>query len=69
MSNTQLQNLESKVDELIGLCKALKRENQMLKTASASWQQERESLLKKNELAKAGIAATVKNLKAAGRES
>ncbi len=69
MANNQLETLENKVDELIGLCKALKRENQMLKTANANWQHERKLLLEKNELARNKVANTIQSLRQAGQES
>lgn len=69
MANNQLDTLEHKVDELISLCKALKRENQMLKTATVNWQHERKALLEKNELARTKVANTLDNLRQAGQES
>ena len=63
MADTQLKILESKLDELIALCNELNRENQQLKSASQNWQLERESLLKKNELASSKISAMIERLR------
>ncbi len=64
MADTQLKILESKLDDLIALCTQLNRENQQLKSDSQNWQLERQSLIKKNELASSKISAMIDRLRA-----
>lgn len=64
MADTQLKILESKLDDLIALCNQLNRENQQLKSDSQHWQLERQSLIKKNELASSKISAMIDRLRA-----
>lgn len=63
MADTQLQLLEQKIDELIGLCRQLNRENQALKADSTSWQLERQDLIDKNELARNRVEAMINRLR------
>ena len=63
MADTQLKILENKLDELIALCNDLNRENQQLKSESQNWRLERESLIKKNELASSKISAMIERLR------
>jgi cell division protein ZapB len=63
MAENQLKVLEQKIDELIDLCNDLNRENQMLKTDSAGWHQERQNLIDKNELARAKVEAMIDRLR------
>jgi cell division protein ZapB len=63
MAENQLKVLEQKIDELIGLCNDLNRENQMLKTDSAGWHQERQNLIDKNELARTKVEAMIDRLR------
>lgn len=64
MADTQLKTLEIKIDELISLCTDLNRENQSLKADSASWHSERQTLINKNDLARAKVEAVLERLKA-----
>lgn len=64
MADSQLKALEKKIDDLIGLCAALNTENQSLKAATADWQEERQSLLDKNELARTKVEAMINRLRA-----
>ncbi len=64
MADNQLKALEGKLDELIALCTELNRENQQLKAENASWQQERQTLIDKNELASTKVAAMIDRLRA-----
>ena len=64
MADTQLKQLEGKIDELISLCSELNLENQSLKADSASWYMERQSLVEKSELARTKVEAMLKRLKA-----
>ena len=63
MADNQLQVLEQKIDELISLCNQLNRENQVLKADSSGWQQERQDLLDKNELARTRVEAMINRLR------
>ena len=63
MAENQLKALEQKIDELITLCNNLNRENQMLKSDSAGWHQERQDLVDKNELARSKVEAMIDRLR------
>jgi len=63
MAENQLKVLEQKIDELIVLCNDLNHENQMLKTDSAGWHQERQDLIEKNELARTKVEAMIDRLR------
>jgi cell division protein ZapB len=63
MAENQLKVLEQKIDELISLCRDLNRENQRLKADHASWQQERKTLIDKNELAMNKVKAMIDRLR------
>jgi cell division protein ZapB len=64
MADSQLKILENKIDELIALCNDLNRENQSLKTDNASWHSEKQSLVNKNDMARAKVEAMLERLKA-----
>ena len=63
MAENQLKALEQKIDELITLCNDLNSENQMLKSDSAGWHQERQDLMDKNELARSKVEAMIDRLR------
>ena len=63
MAENQVKTLEQKIDELIALCNELNRENQTLKADNAGWQQERQDLIDKNELARAKVEAMIDRLR------
>lgn len=63
MADSPLQALEGKIDELIGLCAELNRENQQLKAENASWQQEKQDLIDKNDLARSKVEAMIDRLR------
>jgi cell division protein ZapB len=63
MAENQLKVLEQKINELIALCNDLNRENQILKTDSAGWHQERQSLIDKNALAQTKVEAMINRLR------
>jgi cell division protein ZapB len=63
MADSSLPALESKIDELIGLCRELNRENQRLKSDSLNWQRERQDLISKNELACSKVEAMLARLR------
>ncbi len=64
----ELQNLESKIDELIHLCDELEQKQTVMKTDSETWKLERTRLLEKNELAKSKVEAMIMRLKALEQE-
>ncbi|UTA48435.1 TIGR02449 family protein [Simiduia sp. 21SJ11W-1] len=63
MADTQLAQLEAKLNQLIELCQRLDRENTALKAREATWQQEKLRLVEKNELARSRVEAMIKRLK------
>lgn len=60
---TQLEHIESKVDELVALCNTLNKENKALREQRSEWQQEKKQLLQKNELARSKVEAMIQRLK------
>lgn len=64
MSTNNFKTLESKVDELIKLCSDMKKENQLLRDRAHQWQQERETLLGKHQLARVRLDKVLRRLKA-----
>ena len=69
MAENQIKALAKKIDELITLCGDLNRENQSLKRDSKSWQDERQHLVKTNELARTKVEAMINRLQAMEQES
>jgi len=63
MAESPLQALEGKIDELIGLCAELNRENQQLKADNAGWQREKQDLIDQNELARSKVEAMIDRLR------
>ena len=64
MSEDRFQSLNEKVEDLIGLCADMKRENHMLKATSNSWHSERKQLMDKNKEAKSKLESILVRLKA-----
>ncbi len=64
MSEDRFLSLSEKVDDLIGLCADIKRENQILKAGENSWRQERKQLINKNKDAKSKLESILVRLKA-----
>lgn len=69
MDDQQLKALARKIDDLIQLCGKLEQENRQLKTAAGSWQQEREQLIEKTEVARGRVESMITRLKALEQES
>jgi len=69
MENQQFKMLERKVTDLIHLCEQLDQENRVLKNAASGWQQEREQLVQKTEVARSKVEAMIVRLKALEQES
>lgn len=63
MSDTSFNTLEDKVDELIQLCHDMKNENQILRDDKHSWENERNSLNEKNQLARTRLEKVLQRLK------
>lgn len=59
----QLEHLEDKLDELIGLCASLDKENKSLRTRESEWANERRQLLIKNETARSKVESMITRLK------
>jgi len=68
MSESQFELLERKIDDLIGLCTELNRENVALKGAAAAWRSEREALVSRNELARHKVRSIITRLQDLGGE-
>lgn len=69
MDTPHFKLLERKVSDLIQLCEQLDRENRTLKGEAHSWQQEREQLIQKTEMARTKVEAMIARLKALEQES
>jgi len=69
MADPQLKSLEKKIDDLIGLCQELERENRELKQDQALWRRERKDLIDKNELARSKVEAMIDRLRAVERQA
>jgi cell division protein ZapB len=68
MTDMNLKSLEDKVDALIQLYSATKRENQLLKDNEKRWQSERNQLLDKNEVARVRLEKVLQRLKTLQQE-
>ncbi|MFT4886538.1 MAG: cell division protein ZapB [Pseudohongiellaceae bacterium] len=64
MTEDRFHTLNEKVDDLIGLCAEMKRENQLLKANENSWGSERKELVDKNKEAKSKLESILVRLKA-----
>lgn len=64
MTEDRFHNLNEKVDDLIGLCAEMKRENQLLKANESSWGSERKELINNNKEAKSKLESILVRLKA-----
>lgn len=69
MESQQLKLLERKINDLIHLCEQLDRENRALKNAAHGWQQEREQLIQKTEIARSKVEAMIIRLRALEQET
>lgn len=65
----QLQQLETRIDELLGLSARLRQENQSLHARESKLLEERAHLLKKNDLARAKVEAIITRLRSLEQES
>ena len=69
MESQQLKLLDRKINDLIQLCEQLDRENRLLKNSAQGWQQEREQLIQKTEIARSKVEAMIIRLKALEQET
>lgn len=60
----ELKHLEKSVDELVGVCAQLRRENQSLRQRQAKLMAERASLLHKDKQVRGRVEAMIDRLKA-----
>ena len=63
MSQTLVNNLENKLNQLISLCERLDRENKSLREKESDWARERTRLIEKNEMARNRVEAMITRLK------
>ena len=69
MDDQQYKSLARKIDDLILLCNQLDQENRRLKADAATWQQEREQLTKKTDMARDKVESMINRLKALEAEA
>ncbi|MEJ6514565.1 MAG: TIGR02449 family protein [Pseudomonadales bacterium] len=60
----EIQDLETKIDELINLCDDLEKKQAIMESDHENLVEERTRLLEKNELAKSKVEAMILRLKA-----
>lgn len=63
MSDSNFKTLESRIDELIRLCSDMKKENQLLRDRENSWKHERDTLINRNQMARARLEKVLRRLK------
>jgi len=63
MANLHLQQLDSKLTELVELCSKLKLENRSLRNQQQTLVEERAKLIEKNELARTKVESMITRLK------
>ena len=63
MEEIDFSALEAKVDQLVAHCDALIQENQKLRQEQRAWQDERATLVERNDLAKAKLDAMIERVK------
>jgi cell division protein ZapB len=69
MTDERFNALDEKIDALVDLCAAMKRENQILRNNEHNWQTERQQLLENNKLAKSRLEAVLNRLKSLEQSS
>lgn len=62
--NNDLKALEERIDDLIGLCRRLREENEGLKHSQQSLIEERTKLAEKNKMARTRLESIVDRLRA-----
>jgi len=69
MDNDNLKKLERRVDDLVGVCRKLKKENLAIKAGSERLNDDHAKLMEKTQIARARIEAMIGRLKALERGS
>lgn len=64
MEGSRLKSFSDKVDQLINYCQKLESDNAALREQQEEWQNERNRLIQKNNLARNKIEAMIGRLKA-----
>ena len=64
MSDTDITNLENRIDELITICDQLKSENNVLRERQDLLSEERERLIEKADLARSRVESILTRLRA-----
>ena len=64
MSDTDITNLENRIDELITICDQLKSENTVLRERQDLLTEERERLIEKADLARSRVESILTRLRA-----
>jgi cell division protein ZapB len=67
MDNDNLTKLEQRIDELIGACRRLSKENHTLKSGQENLAEEHARLVEKTQVARSRIEAMIGRLKALER--
>lgn len=62
--NQDIKALEERVDDLIGVCRRLREENEGLRSSQESLIEERTKLAEKNKMARSRLESIVDRLKA-----
>jgi len=62
--NQDIKALEERIDDLIGVCRRLREENEGLRTSHESLIEERTKLAEKNKMARSRLESIVDRLKA-----
>lgn len=63
MADDALKMLESRIDQLIALCRELNQENQRLKAENLNWRRERQELIDNNEAARQRVESMLSRLR------
>jgi len=69
VDNENLKKLESRVDDLIGVCQKLRQENRTIRTQQQQLTDDHAKLMEKTQIARARIEAMIGRLKALERGS
>ena len=69
MADPELKALARKINDLIQLCEKLDQENRELKSDAASWQDEREQLIEKTDMARNKVESMISRLKTLEQKS
>jgi len=69
MNQDNLKKLESRVDDLVGVCQKLKKENLTIKAGQDRLNEDHAKLMEKTQVARARIEAMIGRLKALERGS